>query len=288
MKSSAIVVAVAACALATTTSFASAQPTKGKARPVAKHQVWSPHPYVAGENLPSNFRGLDPKRLWSLVKAKQPALEKGEYETTAEYNQRLAASTSSMAPLVPSDEYALLLEGTKPKYDADAQEFGVLEPIFCRKASEYGKSEHWVTCAVGSVSQEDSQYVASNAYGTKAKVISRTGKELAIAVREDSSFLDSAVFAHDAYVQGAPIFELKTSFAVPIEQARNLQSSKIGLLLVGRFDALQFIEGHATTISPTIDRPYAVYISQDAIPFTPTKLVLYVEGTGVVLGEKDL
>jgi len=288
MKHKGIVIAFAAISLVTVAIGAFAQAASHKAHVSARSAVWSPEPYVSGRNLPPGFKGIEIKEVWNVLKSKQEVLQKGKYETTAEYKQRLTASSSSIAPLIPSDEYGFLLQDIRPTYDADTQAFSAWKPIWCQKTLDYGQNKGWFTCVVGKLSRQESNYVGSNAFGVNATISKTTGTDFGIAIPQDNKFFESDIFSHGPYSRNAPMHELKASFAVPINEARALKNLTIGVLLVGRFDSARLIEGHPTMLSPTIDAPYDTFVTQDAVPFTPTKLVLYVEETGVILGVKEL
>lgn len=288
MKHKSIAFALTATLLAFCTIDVFARSTSHTPHVSAQNASWSPQPYINGSSLPPNFRGLDIKQVWRLLKSKQQVLQKGEYETTAEYEQRLATSASNIGPLVLGDEYAFLLQDLKPTYDADTQTFTARKMFWCQKTLDYGQSKGWFTCAVGKISRQQSSYVGSNAYGVEASIDKINGEDFGIAVSEENKFFDSDIFSHDSFSQNNPMRELKASYAVPIDQAREVRNQTVGVLLVGKFDSARLIEGRPTLLSPTIDAPYDEFITQDAVPFTPTKLVLYVEETGKVLGVKEL
>jgi hypothetical protein len=254
------------------------------------HQAaWSPQPYDSRSPLPPGYTGLNIKKVRDFLKSKQETLKKGEYETTAEYQQRIASSAGDLAPLNASSEYAFLLQlEMTPTYNADTQTYTVWKPIWCHETMDYGPNKGWFTCVVGKISRQESHYVGSNAFGVKATIDKTTGIDFGIAVPKDTDIFKSDIFSHGPFSRNAPMHELKANFHVPLTEARTLKGATIGVLLVGRFNSARLIQGYPTQLSPTIDAPYDEFVTQDAVPFTPTKLVLYVVQTGQVLGVQAL
>lgn len=288
MKFKGTAIVIAAALLALLGQSASAHPRHNGEAQI--HQTtWVPQAYDPNSPLPPGYTGLNIKKVWNFLKSKQETLKKGEYETTAEYEQRLANSSGDLAPLDAASEYAFLIQlEMPPSYNADTQTYTAWKPIWCHETMEYGPNKGWFTCVIGKISRQESNYVGSNAFGVKASIDKTTGVDFGIAVPKSTDIFKSDIFSHGPFSRNAPMHELKANFHVPLTVARTLKGETIGVLLVGRFNSARLIQGYPTQLSPTIDAPYDEFVTQDAVPFTPTKLVLYVVQTGQVLGVQAL
>jgi len=250
---------------------------------------WTPTPFnTDATQLPPNYKGLDVKRVWLLIKSKAQTFEKGEFETTEEFQQRLSSSARSLSPLSADEEYAFFISSLTPKYNADTQQYEISDYGFCQKTLELGENKGWATCVIGELERKRDEYVGSNAYGAKAHIDRTIGKDFAIAVPTDTGFLFSNLFERDKYSQYSSFFNLKTNFSLPLEKARSLQNQKIGVLLVGKFTMAKIIDGRAVLIDPTITKPSDIFITQDAVPFSPSRVVYYVIQTGEILSSQSL
>jgi len=288
MKYRYISAVIVAFMLTSVCTGAFSQPRANTSHALAEHATFFPMPYKSGSNLPPNFKGININKLWRFFESKQNSLIKGEYETTAAYEGRLSKSVNDMAPLSPDKEYAFLLPDIFPKYDADTQTFDIQSLMFCQKTPDFGDNKGWATCTVGNVQSASSSYVGSNAFGVTMSVDKTKGNNLAIAVRDDSPFLQSNIFSHNEHSEAIGAFDLKTGFSYPIDKSRALKNEAIGVLLVGKFNSEKFITGRPMLISPTINDPTDMSITEDAVPFTPTAIVYYVERTGRVLATTQL
>ena len=264
--------------------------TKAKNRSTATATLaWSPLPYPTdATQLAPNFRGLDPKAVWQFFVSKKRGFEKGEFETTEQFQQRLANSSQALSPLSAENEYAFFLKNVTPKYNADSQTYEASDYVFCKKTLGLGDDKGWVTCKIDSVKRERDSYVGTNSYGASARIERTVGKDLAIATQEGSDFLLSNAFERNAYSQYASTFDLKSQFAVPLHKAKSLAQYKLGLLLVGKFTTAKIIDGRSVLIDPTVSEPTDIFITQDAVPFAPTRLVLFVIETGEIVADQRL
>jgi hypothetical protein len=251
--------------------------------------AWVPQPFPAGTDpLPPRYSGLNPARTWALLKSKADSVTKGEYETTQEYEARIASGGVDIAPLSTNVEYAFFLTSVKPAYDADTGAYTVLDYGFCQEAYNFGASAGWVTCKIAAVTREEDTYVGSNAYGAKAAIDRTTGKDFGIAVRRDSSFFESDIFDHTIESKYQTSFDLKSTANVPVEKARTLAGYDIGVLLVGKIVSPKMVEGKAVLIEPTISKPTDIFITLDTAPFLPTRFIFYVVQTGEILSDQPL
>lgn len=282
----AFLIALAICLMP---NGASAAKKRSAARKPPTEAPWSPQPFPAGATtLPARYSGLSPIKTWALLKSRADTLVKGEYETSQEYEARLASEKTQIAPLSTDAEYAFLLANIKPIYDADKQTYSIQDYGFCQKTYDYGESAGWVTCKIAELTRKRDTYIGSNAYGAKAVIERTTGKDFGIAVRRDSAFLKSDVFDQKTISQYSSMFDLKFMANVPIDKAKSIAAYDIGVLLVGRIASPKLVEGRSVLIEPKITDPTDMFITQEAAPFSPSRLILFVVQTGEILSDHPL
>lgn len=182
------------------------------------------------EKLPPNYKGTPIDRLYSLF-VKMAPLKKEEFETTAEYETKIAAA-------VHGDIYAFIID-QKPglhiptvSYDADKQKFqiGVRTDWLSPNTNE----DYRASFIVKSVNDSSSSYIGSNAYGATRKVtdLRATRYGLALVNQQDFGSSDSDDKKHDFLK--TPMTSLRTvniEISIPPDKARTLKDS-IGILLV--------------------------------------------------------
>lgn len=263
-----------------------AQKASSRPKPATAAAAWTPMAFdPSQQSLPPNFAGVDRKKFLRLFESKVESIKKDEYETTEQFQARLSNAGGLLAPISTEALYAFQIEELKLRYDADKQEFVVDNYYSCAKTSDFGESKGWVTCKLGPVIREFSSYVGSNAYGASMKVDKVFGKDLAIAVKPESSFLATSGFEHSQY---SSRYSWKTAFSMPLDQARALKGLEIRALVVGRVSAAKLVEGQALLVDPKIDSPRDVFVLQPAIPFEPLKIIYYAAQTGEILNSQSL
>jgi hypothetical protein len=260
-----------------TSSVIAAENQKKKIAP----KVWKPTPFALGiDHLPAGYTGLDPKKFFTLFKAKVHDLEKGEFETSEEFEQRIADKENLLSPIKTSDLYAFRMSGSiSKKYAADTQEY-LLEGIQSCVAS--GKSTpNWVTCEIAEIIHDES-YIGSNSFGATTTVTRRRGTRLALAIQKDNSLLKSVLVGSDGY------YDYQDRLSVTLEKARKLKNEEFSVLFVGSISHTQIIEGKTAFGTPTIDDPIDVLITAEGIPFDLKAIIIYGSKTGEIIGQKNI
>lgn len=244
-------------------------------------KVWEPAPFTLGsDHLPAGYTGLDPKKFFTLFKAKVHDLEKGEFETTEEFEQRIADKENLLSPIKTSDLYAFRMSGhVSKKYAADTQEYMLGSIQSCLTSGR--STPNWVTCEIAEIIHDES-YVGSNAYGATTTVTRRRGNRLALAIKKDNSLLNSVLVGSYGY------YDYQDRLPVNLEKARKLKNEEFSVLFVGSISHPQIIEGQTVYGAPTIDDPTDVLITVEGIPFNLKAIIVYVSKTGEIIGQKNI
>lgn len=131
-------------------------------------------------------------------------LKKGEFETTAEYEERLAKGLKTKS-LDSEKIYAFKLDSISVKYNPDNAQYNVSIEDTITNGRLFGdsfslrKKTKENNLRIGKVSRTSNRYKASNAYGKMATVISVKGKDFYI--RSQKPFYnvnsDSLTFSTD-------------------------------------------------------------------------------------------
>ncbi len=257
--------------------------------PKAVTTPWAPTALpLEGGHLPANYTGLDHRKFLELFRSKVEGLKKGEFETSAEFEQRTANTDILLAPINTSDLYAFRVDNVDIKYDADSQVYEIgsspLSP-FCRETYSIGASKVWVTCKLAVISRQYDRYTGTNAYGASSVVERTIGSDFALAFRKDSPILKLAVFYRRYPIDDRYAFQDKIS--VPLEKARSLGGSQLTVLFVGRVSDAQVVEGRGRLVEPKLSSPVDILITEDAVPFDLVKIIYYVIQTGEILEQKS-
>lgn len=243
---------------------------------------WQPEVYNDTlTKLPPNYKGTNSIKFWSTLKAKESLLDKKDLETTEEYNNRISNIGSAYLPLSKSDQYAFLIAEAKFDYDADNEEYKLsnFDGLKCNRTLS---SNDYMGCIVDTVTSKTTSYKGVNSYGLSLNIKKIRETNFGIAVNNSHPFIkslgpnDYSIYSHN----------YNDTFKVGLSKAKLLKNEKLGLLIIGNITEFKTTDGWPHIKEPVIDSPTDVYIDTDAVPFDPKKAVLYVIGTGEILGEK--
>ncbi|HLP99281.1 MAG TPA: hypothetical protein VK149_12655 [Sideroxyarcus sp.] len=244
-------------------------------------KVWKPTPFSLGsDHLPAGYKGLDPKKFFTLFKAKVHDLEKGEFETSEKFEQRIAGKENLLSPIKTSDLYAFRMSGhMSKKYAADTQEY-LLEGI--QTCIEAGRlTPNWLTCEIAELIHDES-YVGSNSFGATTTVTRTRGTRLALAIQEDNPLLKSVLVGSYGY------YGYQDRVPVNLDKARKLKNAEFSVLFVGHISHTKIIEGKPVIGTPTIDDPTDIFITVEGIPFDLKAIIIYDRKTGEIIGQKNI
>lgn len=246
--------------------------------PVTRAAPWTPKAYIDAANLGPGYSGLDGWRVYQVLKSKEDRVKKDEFETTQEYQARLANSGVLMTPLNSNDDYAFQF---KPKvtYDADNQVFVLGEQYGGEcKAKDYNSENRTYLCEVASHRENRPNYIGQNAYGASATIHNIKGTDISVVVDRDE--LPKSLFKRESYDTNYKIF---TSIPVPREQAPYFRGKTIAILMVGKITSPILVQGRTLNKEATISDPYDMLILSYGVSFKPGRYIIYIVETGHVL-----
>lgn len=290
-------VVLAAIAATGTSNVASAQniaepkSTKSTSNATTKAKAsardgWPPEPWIVNQRqLHQGFSGIDVKKLYAFLESKASVMRRGEFETSTEYEQRMADMSSALAPLKADSLYAFRMTDfefwRRFRYDADKQEYHTEQfGYLCLNSEEVGVSRpRYKICDVAPVDEDSDKYVGSNAYGASRAVERRREHRFGLAIEASDQLFSRFYQSH---------FGFQDRFHVPLEKAKSISGKTLGVLFVGHFLEPRLVSGHTTTISPTISSPQDVRVRRTGVPFKPRLVVYYVVETGEVLEQREL
>lgn len=252
---------------------------------------WKPVAFDdTAQRLPANYSGLNPISFYNMYKGKVDKLEKGKYETSEEFERRIADKDALLAPITTSDLYAFRMEDIAVQYDADAKSYKVGDVSFignysCKETRSLKTEKEEITCKVTSISRQNSTYTGSNAYGASRTVKRIKGLDFALAIPKSSPAF-SQVFSKDPSDYKSFIYYYRDNLSVPLEKAREIRED-LSVLFVGRVSDAKIVTGRETYRDPTIDSPNDTMIYQNAVPFDLNKIIYYVRKTGEILYVKS-
>ena len=131
--------------------------------------------------LPPNFKGHDAKLIWEVLYDKVKT-DKGEFETTEEYNKRIdmALSQPVFNKLTLADLYVVSLKPSF-KYNADNKTVTLRIPNPIVKKG-WDKTNGKIGVEVGELSNRSYNYIGSNAYGATKEATNVNSSKLILAL----------------------------------------------------------------------------------------------------------
>jgi hypothetical protein len=215
-------------------NIAVAKEKKSSTKQKKKTEVVDTTPLVSfdinAEKLPPNYKGIDIARLYSLLAKKAP-LKKEEFETTAEYEKKIADA-------VPGDVYAFKIDAGSglhglrvSPYDADTQKFQIT--LETEWLSKYTFEDYRASFIVRTLDKGSHSYIGANAFGATREVTSFSATQYGLALVNQQDFGSSR---HDdnKYNIKTPltsIREVSIAIQIPPDKARTLKDN-IGVLLI--------------------------------------------------------
>jgi hypothetical protein len=277
--------------------------------PVEKKEpapAYSTQPFdLSAGSLSPNFRGHNAIAIYKSLAARKTGADKGEFETTEAYRQRLDREAS--APLVGSltkdSTFAFVVKGIDSQYDADSQVLHARAKL-SRVTEGVSLSENRMALTWDIVSKDHSSYVGTNAYGASVKVernisdfyeiafdnylnfptVKYLGKVEQEVVDENTKrYADLGIQHPDSdfdYLKHTGFFaDLKLDVPTAVKAKENLR-----LLLICKLSEPQTIEGSMYD-KPTIDNPNEYLITNYSINTHLLEIWFFDNSTGQVLAK---
>jgi hypothetical protein len=186
---------------------------------------------VNAEKLPPNYGGADIAKLFSIYARKAP-LKKGEFETTHEYEEKVASAvTNSVYAFRLGNDNDMFSPdaSTIHPYDADTQRLQI--DLSTTHLNEYHVGDDRAAFIIKTVSQDSGAYVGSNVFGASRLVKSYSVSQYGIALVNQSEFGFSRYSDTDNDSPLSSERRLHIQIVVPPERARKLKNN-IGILIL--------------------------------------------------------
>lgn len=185
---------------------------------------------INAEKLPPNYKGTDITRLYSLFAKKAP-LKKEEFETTAEYEKKIADSVSDDIYAFKIDK-GLGLRGLRiTSYDADSQNFQIT--LETEWLSKHTVKDYRASLIVKTIGKGSRSYIGSNAFGATREVTDFSATQYGLALVNQQNFGSSSYDDNKYNIKTAltSIRKVNLVIQIPPDKARTLKDN-IGVLLL--------------------------------------------------------
>jgi hypothetical protein len=204
-------------------------------------------------------------------------LKKGEFETTADYEARIAKGFKTKS-LNPDKIYAFKMDSVEIKYNPDHARYELKDREAVTKGSLFGdylyvplgkKRVAHNMLRIGTLSRVSDQYKASNAYGKTATVIRLRGKDLYVQASKHFTNVD------DDYL----------IFPAPIDLAKQHSSCQKQVYVFAKLNGKLYQNSaydYAVIKTPKINDASDIQITKQTIPMDIVGMVLRCS-TGTIL-----
>lgn len=270
----AFVAVVAACDGGNGADTAPPETSASKASSPLPPVEWKPELYSEATQKLELSAGNDPRQFFMEFRGRINSTAKGEFETTAQYEERMQHVEELLSPFSLEEKYAFRLNG-RMSYDADNGAFKSYSGEWCSES--YPFDDH-VACQVGSFTKTRTTGVGQNSYGATAEVETETGEDYYLLFASGGN-------SAKAMRRTAHSFAVPVNCEVPLEKAKAVK--EVGALLVGRIKKADVEHGDSRIEDATVRSPRGAYFRTYGIPFEMTEIVCYAIGTGEVLDVKS-
>ena len=229
-------------------SGAPASTESGKsAQPEPRNVVFSTSPFATDTvQVPPGYTGISLEELASVLLDRQAKRYKDEFETTAQYKERLRQLDSDpiLGSLTLDSIYAFSFQPSSAEYDADAGVLNVrFQSSYCCDigGDNFGTYEAfgWLEYA-----STGNSYPAQNAFGAHTTVQTKTASWYGVVIRNLRNLSPQT---------GGPFSGVVFHIPSGAEEARVLKNN-LKILVVCRLQA-PFLTSEETKTEPTIKNP---------------------------------
>lgn len=234
--------------------------------------------FTLSSALPPNFVGHDVEKVFAWAKNLASNFEKGEFETTPQYQARVANFDQIIAPLTTKSILAFTHE-ISGSYDADKSEF--------KYQASYEKSNRLapkpVFIELRRTTSNAGEYIASNAYGATVRVERKTLKVLELEITSADAFkafdLDFAG-SFDFY----PTSPARCYFTLKMspDEARAVIKN-ISVIYIGSVKAPLLTKAEKF-LAAEMRSPIALTLNYERLQFTPFSMGFFNNKTGAIIG----
>ena len=193
-------------------------------------------------------------------------LKKGEFETTAEYEERLAQGFK-LKSLDSNKIYAFELDSTKIDYDIDTAQYKI-------KTAEIGSgrilargiySDEQNFLRIGKIHRKMGSYIGENGYGVKVKIQEIKGEDFYIKASSNLKYIKEDVII--------PVL----TFPVSVETAKKYATCSKKLYVFAQLNNTKpnlRLDVVSEAITPTRSLPLSIFVTGKTIPMDIMGMVL--------------
>lgn len=297
MKKHLTILIVCICFLGSLHKIAMAK-TKSLSSKKGRYTTLLSHFDINTTKLPSHYKGTDIERLYSIFAKKAP-LNKAEFETTAEYEKKIAEA-------INGNIYAFKIEPdlgphglTISPYDADRQEFLIsLETVYL---SDNEFEDYRASLIIKSLNKGSLSYAGENALGAIRDVTHFNSTQYGLALVNERDFGSNGSDDDKYHIKSVlrSIRRLSIAIQIPPDRARKLKGN-IGVLLLCRpalyrsDDPLGLIKSNGLIlekddfVQATFDNPVSHDYKRKYINVEILAIWIYNTRTGEIISKKAL
>jgi hypothetical protein len=255
-------------------------------RPAAENVSFLAQPFEAEVvSLPPHFRGHDATKLAELMAQKVRQLEKSEYETKSQHEERLAAAKSiSLTPKLTFGSRLAFVLPLESNFDAEKGELMIANPF--KESPEWQHQclgpEHLRTAIVWRRSVvSGGSYVGTNAFGVK-KLVSRRNVYQTIIEMNPPHWLQVAM-GGDRGSLDPYAFEGREGVRFPMTAGEAmLFRNRLKAVAIGTLEA-PFVAECVDSNDATIDDPVDEIVHSKQLHFHLQQVLLFDESTGRIV-----
>jgi len=235
----------------------------------------------SGTSLPASYQGIDPSVTFiNLVHKFETA--KGEFETTQQYNDRLAKAnkTPVIGDLMVDEDYEFKIDPScvRTVYDADKKEMTVkLTFVYSKAVFSWGDPDN-NTLLLQQTETGKQVYTATNGFGAEFQVAKATDNDVSLSVLNMKDFHFKMGFADDVVGD-------TTGFIVPMDvDAAKSAKANIAVLAICHLAQKDghYIASHHENTTPTTSSPFDLDITDAYINAKLDQVWVYDSATGQV------
>jgi hypothetical protein len=218
------------------------------------------------QKVPATFTGSDFQNIYSTLLRTPVIKDKGEFETTDQYNQRISdlskivfssketASDELVFVFRPEKDLSILNDDLSSSYDADEETLTIsLKPTKVaayeskpgNKAVGAKQLDFESFIAKSGSYKDEGEYVASNAFGATRKVEKSSFRRFKLAINNINQFSNFKASTYSS--------EFKVRLYLPLPKAKEAKENLSVLYIAKLVKPFYTIDSYK--IKPTIDKP---------------------------------
>ena len=229
-------------------------------------------PYVGEQPITTTFRGSDVLLLNQYLVEANKRSEKGEFESTAEFEARSSNLTKALALIDDKAFYAFPLHGVSANYEADREIWTVVTDSVYGCTPYPGQADLLECLSVLDRTKSES-YVGQNGFGAQAVIERVFEHDIRFVIARNwpqtQALFSQGTFGH---------YGLSLDFSMPIAEARQLGRDDIRVFAIGTIVAPTIRREREKYSSPNINDPTRLTSRATTLPMLAQQSVVVAKG----------